>query len=75
MKCTKRQLSQIVRRCKRLKISQESIASAACSDRSPNGVDRTMVSKVFNGKATSRPVIEAALRLIAERQQQAECAA
>lgn len=56
---TKRQITQICRKCKRLGITHLAIAAEA-------NVTRPMVSLVFLHRATSRNVTDAALRLIAK---------
>lgn len=65
---TKRFLAQIGRKLKRLDIPHHVVASRVQSPRSPNGVHPSMVGKVLAKHAVSRPVVEAALSLIAERE-------
>lgn len=56
----KKDIARLRRTAKTFNITQDAIAREA-------RVDRTMVSKVFNYHAKSRPVLDAAQRLIARR--------
>lgn len=55
-------LARLKRRLKRYGITQEAVAAEA-------KVTRTMVNKVINGRAKSRPVLWVIERLLAEREQ------
>lgn len=65
---SKRSLLQLKRKLKQLKITHDQVAAAVRSFRSPDGVHRTTVVRALAGDIKSAPVIEAAQRLVAERE-------